>query len=58
MAYLRPEVQLLLKAKHVRPQDDLDFERCVPALEDSGRAWLARALMTAHPGHRWLERLA
>ena len=58
VAYLRPEVQLLLKAKDVRPKDDADFERCLPLLGEERRAWLAGSLAVAHPGHPWIERLA
>ena len=57
VTYLRPEVQLLLKAKNVRARDDLDFDRCLPILDATDLAWLGRALRTAHPGHPWTERL-
>ncbi|MGN6760126.1 MAG: hypothetical protein ACTHJI_02175 [Leifsonia sp.] len=57
VTYLRPEVQLLLKAKNVRAKDDIDFDRCVPILDATDLAWLGRALRTAHPGHPWIERL-
>ncbi|SEH93537.1 MULTISPECIES: hypothetical protein [unclassified Leifsonia] len=55
--YLRPEIQLLLKAKDLRPKDDFDFERCLPILEASNLAWLAGALVAAHPDHPWIERI-
>lgn len=55
LTYLRPEVQLLLKAKSTRPKDDFDFERCLPLLDDSDLAWLENCLRTAHPGHHWIE---
>jgi len=57
LTYIRPEVQLLLKAKSVRPKDDLDFERCLPMLDMSNLSWLGRALLTAHPDHPWIERV-
>jgi hypothetical protein len=57
LTYLRPEVQLLLKAANVRPKDELDFERCLPLLDQSDLAWLGRALQTVHPGHPWVERI-
>ncbi|HWU46123.1 MAG TPA: hypothetical protein VN133_05140 [Humibacter sp.] len=55
LRYLRPEVQLLLKAKNTRPKDDFDFERCLPLLEDSDLGWLENCLRAAHPGHHWIE---
>ncbi len=55
--YLRPEVQLLHKAPGLRPQDQEDFEACLPLLDEAGGAWLAHALQTAHPGHPWLGSL-
>jgi hypothetical protein len=55
--YLRPEVQLLHKAAGLRPQDQEDFDACLPLLEDVALDWLADALRTAHPGHPWLDRL-
>lgn len=58
VTYLRPEVQLLLKAKHVRPQDGVDFDRCLPVLDHDSRAWLAHALKAVHPDHEWIRRLS
>ena len=58
LTYLRPEVQLLLKAANARPKDDLDFERCLPLLDRDSLAWLHTSLMIAHPGHHWTERTA
>ncbi len=55
--YLRPEVQLLHKAPGLRPQDQEDFDACLPLLDDNARGWLARALEVAHPSHAWLDRL-
>jgi hypothetical protein len=57
VAFLRPEVQLLHKAKSVRPKDQADFDACLPLLGDGARAWLAGALAVAHPGHPWERRL-
>ena len=57
ITYLRPEVQLLHKARVVRPKDQVDFDVCAPLLDDDARAWLRSALEVAHPGHRWLEEL-
>ncbi len=52
ITYLRPEVQLLHKARVVRPKDQADFDVCTPLLDDASRAWLRSALELAHPGHR------
>jgi hypothetical protein len=55
--FLRPEIPLLFKAKHVREKDEADFARALTRLEPWRRAWLAGALRLAHPGHGWIERL-
>lgn len=55
--YLRPEVQLLHKAKGLRPKDQADFEACHELLDPDARAWLAESLHLAHPGHPWLSAL-
>jgi hypothetical protein len=55
--YVRPEVVLLFKAKHVREKDEEDFEAVVPRLDRGRRRWLRGALQRVHPGHVWLERL-
>ena len=55
--YLRPEVQLLHKARALRPKDQADFEACAPRLDPAPRAWLRDALSLAHPGHPWLAGL-
>ena len=57
IAYLRPEVQLLHKARAVRPKDQVDFEVCAPLLDPGQRAWLRTALGLAHPGHAWIDDL-
>ena len=56
--YLAPEVQLLMKAKGLRPKDEQDFANVVGVLDDEARAWLRAALERIHPGHRWLDALA
>lgn len=58
ITFLRPEVQLLLKAKHRRAKDDLDFNQCLQTMDQPSRTWLAASLHLAHPGHPWLDRLA
>jgi hypothetical protein len=55
IAHLRPEVQLLYKARGRRPQDRADLVACLPLLD---RDSLARALRGAHPGHPWIDRVA
>ncbi|MDP9219050.1 MAG: hypothetical protein M3P23_00735 [Actinomycetota bacterium] len=56
--YLRPEIVLLMKAKHDQPKDRADLEAALPMLDPAARAWLADSLRVAHPGHPWLETLA
>ena len=58
ITYLRPEVQLLLKARNAQSKDDLDFERCLPKLDEASRCWLARSMDQEEPGHPWRRRLA
>lgn len=53
--YLRPEVQLLHKARGLRPKDQADFDVCAPLLDEWSRGWLRWALELAHPGHPWLR---
>jgi len=50
-------VQLLHKARAVRPKDQVDFDVCAPLLDGDARTWLRSALEVAHPGHRWLAEL-
>lgn len=57
ITYLRPEVQLLHKARVVRPKDQVDFDVCAPLLDPGARAWLRSSLELAHPGHGWLDAL-
>lgn len=57
VTYLRPEIQLLLKAKHDRPKDALDLERCLSHLDDHSRTWLTPSLRQENPQHPWLGRL-
>jgi hypothetical protein len=55
--YVVPEIQLLYKASHTRPQDEADFERTVPHLSARARGWLHRAIASFDPSHRWLRPL-
>jgi hypothetical protein len=52
--YLCPEVVLLYKAKNVRPNDQLDFERAADVLAADARSWLASAIERVHPSHPWI----
>ena len=57
VAYLRPEIQLLLKARGLRPKDQLDFDVTLPLLSRRSRVWLRESLDLVHPGHPWLSAL-
>lgn len=57
ITYLRPEVQLLHKARGLREKDQADFEACVSLLDNEAREWLRTSLGLAHPGHPWLSDL-
>ena len=55
--YLVPEIQLLHKARGLRPKDEADFRQTLPMLHRERRAWLRDALAQAHPQHPWLDHL-
>jgi hypothetical protein len=56
---VRIEVQLMYKAKGLRPKDELDFAACLPRLSDESKAWLNRTLRIVYPdGHPWLDALS
>jgi len=56
--YLRPEIQLLFKAKHSHlAKNEDDFLITAPLLTAHAAAWLRRALREAHPGHDWIDRI-
>jgi hypothetical protein len=55
--YLAPEIQLLYKARAVRPQDQMDFDRVVPHLAQDERGWLRQSLMRSDPEHVWIAML-
>ncbi len=57
LPYLAPEVQLLFKAKDMRPKDEKDLEAALPLLSQRRRRWLDRAISEARPDHPWLLRL-
>jgi hypothetical protein len=55
--YLAPEVQLLYKARSMRPRDQADFARVAPRLDPVARAWLRKSLSATHPAHTWISAL-
>jgi hypothetical protein len=55
--FLAPEIQLLYKAKGLRPKDEADFSHTLPTFSQKQRAWLEEALSQVHLTHPWLERL-
>jgi hypothetical protein len=55
--YLRPEIVLLYKSRQPRGSDETDFLTALPRLDPAQRSYLAAALWTTSPGHRWLSRL-
>lgn len=55
--FIRPEVTLLYKSQSPRPIDETDFLYALPRLDVAQKGWLAGALYTVDPTHRWLERL-
>jgi hypothetical protein len=55
--FIRPEVTLLYKSQSPRPVDETDFLYALPRLDVAQKGWLAAALYTIDPKHRWIERL-
>jgi len=47
--FLRPEVQLLYKAKDARARDDIDLGHVLPTLDRAALEWLDAALALARP---------
>jgi hypothetical protein len=56
--YLAPEIQLLYKARDLRPEDRSDFEHAAPRLESVAVGWLRDGLARLYPEHPWLPELA
>ncbi|MDX1468981.1 MAG: amino acid transporter [Acidimicrobiia bacterium] len=54
---VRPEIQLLFKAKQMRDRDIADFQLHGHRLHPTARSWLKDALRLAHPGHPWITDL-
>ena len=55
--FIRPVVQLLYKSKDADGKAESDFLTVLPSLDPGQRGFLAAALWTVSPGHRWLTRL-
>lgn len=55
---LRPEIQLLYKAKDVRPKDQADFDEVAPTLDRRSQHWLSTQLRATAPRHPWLTHLS
>ncbi|QVN22985.1 hypothetical protein [Burkholderia pyrrocinia] len=53
IAYPNPAAILLFKARDRRPKDQQDFDRALPKLPASERAWLKDCLDVLHPGNEW-----
>jgi hypothetical protein len=53
--YVKPEIALLFKAKHMGEKDQADFDGALPLLGSEAREWLVQALELVHPGHPWIE---
>jgi len=54
---LNPAIALLFKSKRIEDKDQHDFDTVLPSLRPQDRNWLKQALLAAHPGHRWIDRL-
>ena len=57
IAYLAPEIQLLYKARAMRPEDQADFEQVVPHLTHEAQTWLRKALLSIDREHVWISML-
>ncbi|HEY9294588.1 MAG TPA: hypothetical protein VIP98_25175 [Microlunatus sp.] len=55
--YLRPEIQLLHKARGLRTKDQQDFDAAWPLLAVEDQQWLRDALSLTQPEHPWLARM-
>jgi hypothetical protein len=54
---VRPDVQLLYMAKSTEAKNQHDFDTARPRLDHRAVVWLAEALATTVPGHRWRQEL-
>jgi hypothetical protein len=56
--YLAPELQLLHKAKSIRPKDQMDFERCLARLSEDSLSWLKQLLARCYSSeHLWIKQI-
>jgi len=55
--YLAPEIQLMYKARDLRPEDQADFEQAVPRLDRVAAEWLRNCLSRLYPQHPWIPAL-
>lgn len=55
ISYLRPEIQLLHKARGLWPKDQQDFDATWPLLDQEARSWLRDAVRLTQPDHPWLS---
>ena len=55
--YLAPEIQLLYKAKSLRPKDEADFAKVLTHLDQKSCRWLFQTLAIVHPDHSWLPQV-
>jgi hypothetical protein len=53
--YLRPELVLLFKSRHLRDRDGIDFEVVLPRLDAAARGRLASWLPADHPWRNRIE---
>ena len=53
IAYLAPEIQMLFKAKTIRPKDEVDAATVIPRLEPVRRSWLHEHLPSDHPWQKF-----
>jgi hypothetical protein len=58
LPYLAPELVLLFKSNDPSPKNDADFATVRPRLSVEQCSWLAGALATAQPTHRWIAQLS
>jgi hypothetical protein len=55
---IRIEVQLLYKAKGRRAKDELDFQACLPRMNNAARVWLLENIQIAYSDqHPWISEL-
>ena len=55
---LRMDLQLLFKAKSLRPKDELDFQQLLPHLSEGQRRTLLDWMrLTCTDGHHWIPLL-